>query len=232
GVLRSYRSGQRRGAVMKTPMIASVLELDRRSVKALKITDPYSLHRVVYSLFDDVRTDSEKNASVSSGILWADQGGDFHSRRILLLSDRQPACAVNQVFGEVASKLITPDFLEHKNYQFKVIVNPVRRSNASRKLLPVKGRHDISSWFMDRAVKSWGFSPSETNFQVDKVQVLQFSDKAKRPVTLAQAHLQGTLKVTDREQFKQSFSAGIGRGRAFGCGLLQIVPIMDNPFGQ
>ncbi|TVS17243.1 MAG: type I-E CRISPR-associated protein Cas6/Cse3/CasE, partial [Gammaproteobacteria bacterium] len=35
-------------------VIASILQLDRRAVKALRITDAYSLHRVVYSLYPDV----------------------------------------------------------------------------------------------------------------------------------------------------------------------------------
>jgi len=37
--------------------------------------------------------------------------------------------------------------------------------------------------------------------------------------------LKGELYVIDSEQFKQSFRQGIGRGRAFGFGLLQIVPL-------
>ena len=45
-------------------MIASVLHLDRRDIKALRITDPYSLHRVVYSLYDDVRSAEEKGGRV------------------------------------------------------------------------------------------------------------------------------------------------------------------------
>jgi CRISPR system Cascade subunit CasE len=32
-------------------MIASVLRLSRSDCKALRVTDPYSIHRVVYSLF-------------------------------------------------------------------------------------------------------------------------------------------------------------------------------------
>ena len=66
-------------------MIASVLHLSRADVKALKITDAYSLHIAVYSLFDDIRTENEKQKSVPSGILYADKGGDFHGRKILLL---------------------------------------------------------------------------------------------------------------------------------------------------
>ncbi|MNN97956.1 CRISPR associated protein [compost metagenome] len=62
------------------------------------------------------------------------------------------------------------------------------------------------------------------------MEVLQFKDKQQNPVTLAQAHLQGQLSVTDREQFRNSFVQGIGRGRTFGCGLLQIAPLLDTPF--
>lgn len=215
---------------MTTPMIASVLQLDRGAVKSLRITDQYSVHRVVYSLFEDVRSEHEKQQSVASGILWADLGGDFHGRKILLLSDRPPASAVSDRCGEVVSKKLSPDFLTYSDYRFQVIINPTRRANASGKLVPVKGRTDIASWFMDRAQKSWGFSVSAQHLQVDKIQVKTFSDKTGRTITLAQAHLQGYLTVTDRDQFIQSFKNGIGRARAFGCGLLQIVPVMENPF--
>ena len=214
---------------MTTPLIAGVLQLDRRCLKELKVTDPYSLHRVVYSLFDDVRSASEKKSSVSSGILWADQGGDFHGRRILFLSDREPA---SQEFGKVAFKPIRPDFLKHNRYRFKVIINPTRRDNTSRKLIPVKGRDQISQWFMQCAFNSWGFKVTEGDLQINKMEVMQFKDKSGRLVTLAQTELQGSLTVIDDTQFKHSFCAGIGRGRAFGCGLLQIVPLIDNPFSN
>lgn len=223
-------------------LIASVLELSRSDVKALRLTDPYALHRVVYSLFDDVRSDAEKGASHTSGILYADQGGDFEHRTILLLSNRPPAPHINGEYGRVRSRSIAEDFLSHTRYRFKVIVNPTRRENVKAsvksaqgkkingKLLPVKGREAIAQWFLQRATHSWGFEVDEPHLQIDKVQVLQFQDKAQRPVTLAQAHVQGQLTVTDHAQFQHSFSHGIGRGRAFGCGLLQIVPLVDHPF--
>ena len=49
-------------------------------------------------------------------------------------------------------------------------------------------------------------------------------------MTLAQAHVSGQLQVIDRDRFQESFAQGIGRGRSFGCGLLQIVPLLDSPF--
>ena len=211
-------------------LIAGMLHLDRHASKALRITDPYSLHRVVYSLYEDLRSAGEKNASQTSGILYADQGGNFHGRRILLLADRRPAERVKGQYGLVHCKSIADSFLEHDHYRFKVIVNPTRRNNASRKLLPVKGREAVGNWFCERALESWGFRVPREHLQVDRVDVLRFKDKQQHPVTLAQAHVQGQLEVTNREQFHNSFARGIGRGRAFGCGLLQVVPLLDNPF--
>jgi CRISPR system Cascade subunit CasE len=212
-------------------MFASALHLDRKAVKALRITDTYSLHRVVYSLFEDVRTDDEKAGSTSSGIIYADQGGDHHGRKILMLSDRMPHEAVDGVYGEVRTKAIPEEFLDHGRYRFNVVVNPTWRDRASRKLVSVRGRDKIAEWFQNRAPKSWGFKVDEVSLQVDNVDVLQFNDKRKRPVTIVQAHVQGLLEVTDQDSFSQSFKQGIGRARAFGCGLLQIVPVTNNPFG-
>ena len=211
-------------------LIASVLKLDRAAVKALRITDPYSVHRVVYSLYSDVRDASDKTGHTPSGILHADQGGDFNGRNILLLADRAPADHAEGGYGEVSSKVIPIDFLTHARYRFKVIVNPTRRDSASGKLLPVKGREAVAAWFAERGPVSWGFSVSREHLQVARLEVLRFTDKAQRPVTLAQAHVQGQLTVTDQEQFRHSFACGIGRGRSFGCGLLQVVPLIDHPF--
>lgn len=210
-------------------LIASVLHLDRQTVKALRITDPYSLHRVVYSLYEDVRSEEAKVASQSSGILYADQGGDFHGRKILLLADRPPADCIDGQYGEVRSKPISDDFLEHAQYRFKVIVNPTRRDSASSKLLPIKGREAVAEWFCERA-PGWGFQVPAEHLQVDQLDVLQFPNKQQHTITLAQAHLQGQFQVSDRDLFYRSFRRGIGRGRAFGCGLLQIVPLLESPF--
>jgi len=209
---------------MTTTLYASVLFLERRAIKELRITDPYSLHRVVYSLFADIRTRQDKQGSAPSGIVYADQGGDFHGRKILILSNRLPVADVLQGGAQVQTKEIPAAFLDADIYRFKVAVNPCRRNSASRKLEPVRGRDAISAWFCQRSEQSWGFQTEKIALQVDGVDVLRFTGKNNRQITIARATLQGVLRVTDRERFKESFARGIGRGRAFGCGLLQIVP--------
>ena len=213
-----------------TELYASALHLDRTAVKALKITDMYSLHRVVYSLFPDVRSDHEKQSHIQSGIVYADQGGDFHGRKVLIVSDRQPATHLDGQYGEVISKPIADSFLSYSRYRFKVQVNPVRKEKQTGKRVAVTGRADIAQWFLHRASTSWGFDVDPQTLQIDTIDVQQFNDKEGRKITLGKAHIQGMLTVSDQQQFRNSFKNGIGKGRAFGCGLLQIVPVIDNPF--
>lgn len=206
-------------------MIASILKLSRYDVKNLKITDPYSLHRVVYSLFDDVRTGPEKNASVSSGILYADKGGDFNSHNILLLSNREPNVPE---FGELKSRTVPEPLLQHEDYRFEVILNPTKREKNTGKTVPIKGREQILQWFTAKSSESWGFDVNPDSLQINNLSVKSFEKKGNT-ITQGSATLQGSLTVVDREKFIISFQQGIGRGRAFGFGLLQVVPVA-NPF--
>ncbi|MDX1348095.1 MAG: type I-E CRISPR-associated protein Cas6/Cse3/CasE [Thiomicrorhabdus chilensis] len=203
---------------------ASALRLSRSDIKTLKITDAYSLHKQVYGLFDDIRTDADKAKSESSGILWADKGGDFHTRQILMLSNRKPHQTPQ--FGEVESRTIKPDFVEHEHYGFEITLNPSKRNKQTGKIEAIRKREDISLWAIERAQKGWGFEIHPDTLQVQINPVLQFNKNGKT-VTHSSAHLKGELRVTDREQFIQSFLQGIGRGKAFGFGLLQIVPLQD-----
>ncbi len=202
-------------------MMASALHLNRKDIKVLKIKDAYSLHRVVYSLFEDVRTSEQKQQGESSGILYADKGGDETYRKILILANRNPIVPEQ---GELSSKKIPDEFLEHPHYRFEVIINPTQRNSASRKIIPIKGREAISEWFVNKASANWGFAVNSQTIEVSHNHVKCF-DKKGQQVTQAYATVKGQLHVIDRKKFIKSFKQGIGRGKAFGCGLLQIVPL-------
>jgi CRISPR system Cascade subunit CasE len=203
---------------------ASVLRLSRSDIKTLEIKDAYSLHKQVYGLFDDIRSDADKANSESSGILWADKGGDFQSRQILMLSTRKPHQTPQ--FGEVESRIIKHEFVEHERYGFEITLNPSKRNKQTGKVEAIRKREDIALWAIERAHKGWGFEIHPDHLQVQINPVLQFV-KGGKTITHSSAHLKGELKVTDRAQFTQSFLQGIGRGKAFGFGLLQIVPLID-----
>jgi len=200
---------------------ASVLKLSRGDVHTLKIKDAYALHKVVYGLFDDIRSDTEKQSNVPSGIVYVDKGGDFHNRQILMLSNRKPHQTPQ--FGHVETKTVHSNFLMHDRYAFEITINP-STCNRAGKIMPVRGRDAIASWFSDKSLKSCGFLVNAESLDIKNMGVQVF-EVAERTVTHGRATIMGELIVNDRDRFIKSFQSGIGRGRAFGFGLLQIAPL-------
>jgi len=198
-------------------MIASVLKLTRADCQALGLKDAYSVHRIVYSLFP-------KQDQETRDFLFADKGGDWNCRQILLLSARRPATPER---GEIESKEIPASFLIYDDYGFEVILNPTRRNGPTQKTTPVRGVENLREWFIQKA-PSWGFEVDANSLQVLHIGVKKF-EKQKEGKTFEQTHgsatFIGKLKVLDRQVFIKSFEQGIGRAKGFGFGLLQIVPI-------
>jgi len=73
-------------------LTASILYLTRKDVQALRIKDPYALHKAVYSLYPDVRSAEEKQGSTPSGFLHADLGGDHNVRKVYCSQTANPRC--------------------------------------------------------------------------------------------------------------------------------------------
>jgi len=177
----------------------------------MRITDEYSIHRVVINLFEKTR----ENENESSGVLYADKGGDAMSRKILIISDRDPVRTDN-----VKTIDIPDSFLEHAHYRFEILVNPCYRDNQNRKLVAIRDDQAILDWFEKKAQLS-GFSIDKEALDISQKGLVQFSKKSQK-VSLNKALIKGDLTVTDEDLFKKSCSQGIGRAKAFGFGLLQL----------
>lgn len=194
-------------------MIASVLTLSRADFKALGIKDAYSIHKTVYSLFP-------KEDDKSRSFLYYDKGGDFNKRQILLLSKTMPN---KPEIGEIASKEIPNAFLQEDYYAFEVLINPVKRESKTGKIIPIIGKDNLSEWFLQKTA-TFGFSVLPNTLIIQDTDVMQF-EKEKQKVVFGKALFKGKLNVTDRQFFIKSFEQGLGKGKAFGFGLLQIRPI-------
>ena len=201
-------------------IIVSEYLLSFHDCKALRITDTYSLHRAVYSLFEDIRAGGQGGASDSSGILFADKGAYKGMRRLLIVSDREP---LPPRFGMLQRRELKPAFLDFPQYRFECVLNPVRKNAETGRRDPVRGREAVAEWFIKKA-PSCGFTLDEAALQVADITVDCF-EKGGHHVTLSKARITGILTVTDKERFAHSVAHGIGHGKAFGCGLLQVAPL-------
>jgi len=190
--------------------------LNRSDFVALNITDAYSIHRVVYDLFP-------KKENEQRNFLFVDKGGTWQQRKILILSKDEPG---SPEFGELQSKKVTDEFLLFDSYGFEVVLNPTKRESGSKKVLPVLGTDALKMWFQRKSEES-GFSIDENRLQISKTGVIAFN-KDNAQCTFNTATFMGVLNVVDREKFIECFKNGIGRGKGFGFGLLQLVPIGKN----
>lgn len=205
-------------------LLASQLLLSRKDIAELRIHDAYALHRVVYSLFENVRENST-HPGESAGLLYADAGMLDRHRRILLLSNRPPRSRVADRYGRIDSKPIAPSFLSHDRYRLQVVANPVVERNGHRE--PIRKVEQIKQWFVDRA-PSWGFDVDQESLDATVPTVQRIQAPSGHKLSVSQSRITGVLSVKDRERFIASFQSGIGRARAFGCGLLQVKPIISS----
>ena len=77
-------------------------------------------------------------------------------------------------------------------------------------------------WLLDRAAKH-GFALTEDSFTVTRVQWQRFAKHGTRPVSLLSVTYEGVLQVTDAEAFRNLLCQGMGRGKAYGLGLLTVM---------
>ena len=198
----------------------SLLTLNAADCSWLEIKDTYSCHRVVCSLFG-----LHEGANLETHprmIQWRLITDSYQGFKLLVFSDTAPQ---KPTFGTLQTRPLPDKLLSFDFYRFSVRVNPTRRDVKSKKLIPICDADEIVQWFSKKA-EGAGFAVDTKSTSIERRSVESFR-KGSGKITMFQVDLSGHLRVTDREKFIQTFFRGFGRGRAFGCGLLQIVPIVD-----
>lgn len=190
------------------------LFLDAAALRKGNIRDDYSIHRLVYSLFP---LEQER-----SRFLYADKGSVRGGRLLLVLSEKEPNVPE---YVTSATTIISENFFRFSDYRFEIDLNPVKKEKESGKRRAVTGQLDLLNWFIAHSGK-WGFQADARSLEVSIKPVRQFS-KDGTVCTFNHAFFRGRLHVTDQEKFRESFFAGLGHGKAFGFGLLQLLPISN-----
>ena len=206
-------------------MYLSRVELDpiRRSTMTA-LAAPQKFHGAVESAFSGERRRR----------LWRlDRLGE--KLYLLLLSEEMPDLSgVVEQFGTgVAPESRNYDPLLARitpgsRWQFRLAANPTKSCKDAQKPA-VRGTvaaHCTTQyqkqWLLDRAAKH-GFALTEDSFTVTRVQWHHFAKGGTRPVSLLAVTYEGVLQVTDPEAFRNLLCQGMGRGKAYGLGLLTVM---------
>ena len=123
-----------------------------------------------------------------------------------------------------------------QEWAFRLAANPVKRGKGTgNKAWPHVTPAQQSAWLRERA-RQWGFEIIPVDGQdieeapnVTKRQDLSFarrgSDGKIGKITLRKAQFDGALRITDVELFRKALINGMGRGKAYGMGLLTLAPL-------
>ena len=118
--------------------------------------------------------------------------------------------------------------LPGSRWQFRLAANPTKSCKDAQK---PAARGTVAAhcttqyqkqWLLDRAAKH-GFALTEDSFTVTRVQWHHFAKRGTRPVSLLAVTYEGVLQVTDPEAFRNLLCQGMGRGKAYGLGLLTVM---------
>lgn len=154
---------------------------------------------------------------------------------LLLVSDTKPDLtgAVEQ-FG-IDGNCETRDYsvflsqiTEGRRYRFRLTANPVISKSAGPgargEVLAHVTVSQQEKWLYDRAQKN-GFSLMEGEYAVTQSQWVSFHKGKEhgRQVVFRAVTFEGVLTVTDKELFVNALMNGMGREKAYGCGLLTVV---------
>lgn len=138
-----------------------------------------------------------------------------------------------------------------QEYAFKVTLNPVKaikdEQGKQHKVPHVSVKHQMQ-WFLERT-DGWGFRiPNASNDNQESAELVEvlMSDFPKNVNIVRREELrfnrrngengtnrvvhrvatfEGVLEVTDPEQLRHSLSHGMGRAKAYGCGLMTLARV-------
>ena len=191
-------------------MYITQIELDLRNhqiFKKLRSLDDY--HAYIESAFP-----AEQLLGVRKRHLWRLDG-----QTILLASEDEPDEEALGKYGKAIIKDYST-FINNVNtqrpYQFKLVANPLQ-SNIKDRRIPCHGNKQRLEWLEKQGTRY--------GFKVIQAQVVGYKENRirKHGFTVKSVTFEGILQVTDIEKFKQALTEGIGREKAYGCGMITIM---------
>ena len=207
-------------------MFISRIELDLGNNDTRQaIASPHKLHAAVENCFH------EKNRT-----LW--RLDRIRCNLYMLLVSAHKPCfdGFSEQFcspGETGETKSYEGFLSSiKNGQklrFRLCGNPVHSVGE-----PGAGRGKVKPHASVRYKKEWlvkksgkhGFALEENQFEIVETGVRQFGKKgSKSQIRISQSVFEGVLTVTDRELLALALISGIGRAKAYGCGLITVMTL-------
>lgn len=214
---------------MKPPLTLS------RATLQLERTRGYSPAYITHQLVADLFPDDD-----SRGYLYRVTGRAPGERRVLVLSGEEPDAGPERPWGStrrLESKSYDPDLDSGLELDYELRLNATRvhtrtdddgnKTKTRRDVWDVvfdeepeteQSPHDVYRAYVARKLE--GAARIDDARVIDRSWVKAKKGGNRRPIQFVATNLIGTLQVRDPEALLETIAHGIGRAKAFGCGLL------------
>ena len=93
------------------------------------------------------------------------------------------------------------------------------------KIYPCYNIEDQRIFLLDRSLKN-GFELKDEDFKIVERAHPLLKKRGMKHVKLNKVVYEGKLKIKDREKFIKTLKEGIGREKAYGFGMMTVIPVM------
>ena len=194
-----------------------------RAVRCLHIKDSYDWHQRVWQAFQG--RDGARREFLSR----VDETEE--SYRLLIVSPEPPTRPDWCPADCFQTKPIPEEFFAAGRFRFSLLANPTRKVRREKdgqrtkngRRVPIVQREELIAWLARKGLAG-GFAVGEPEtLRTIPRRREYFERKGVHGVHHA-VEFQGVLTVIDATVFRRTFTTGIGSAKAFGFGLLAIVP--------
>jgi CRISPR system Cascade subunit CasE len=219
--------------------------LSQRQLHDLLKGDHYAEHQMLWQLFDDDKRQYLFRREHGTEQPYANIGQN-DALPVYYLVSKHPPIACDGL--QLLSKPYQPQLAVGTTLGFSLRANPIVAKKVQGKKNSL--HHDVmmdaklqakqqqldgpqsveyianagKQWLLGRADKL-GFTMNTGELDCDGYMQHRFykkKGKSDKPIRISTLDYNGLLTVTDPEKFKQTLFEGIGRAKAFGCGLMMI----------
>jgi CRISPR system Cascade subunit CasE len=226
------------------------LNTARRGTRKL-LSSPQAMHAAVMASFADALPSRQPDGNGAPRALWRIDHNGPAEVHLFVVGPEKPDLThlVEQAGWPTTSQwetyAYTPFLAKLRagdRWAFRLTANPVHHirrmpGEPTKRTAHVTPRHQ-TAWLLQRQDAA-GFmvleKPEEERriAEGDELKLMVHGRRArefakrdhKQPVTLVTATFDGHLEVSDPERFRRTLTAGLGRAKAYGCGLMTLGPV-------
>ncbi|WP_168714097.1 type I-E CRISPR-associated protein Cas6/Cse3/CasE [Streptomyces sp. A1136] len=221
----------------------TLVELDLNHPRTARVlADAHELHRLVMSMFRHWVTDGTPNARALMGVLHT-SAVDLAQRTLTLIVQSQVPPDTTAIPGHMLaapaqSRIVTLTVRAGQQYLFRTTITPAvyghHNGRRTRDRPTDTSRTAALTWFTQRLQPNpavdydrhplIGADAHPEDLKARQLPALT-GHKPGQHVIVARSEIQGRLTVTDPAAFARILTQGLGRQRAYGCGLVLVQPL-------